>query len=165
MHAPLNLHSHLARGLLAVLLIVAAATSQAADDPDKPKRGDEFLLFRDTKVELPGGDSRTFARGTRGRVIQVEGAQVTAMIRGAKVAVPLDYIVAGRSGVAKLSGAIRERPEDWLNYLYRAFLRCQLKDYDAALKDVNRVPEDAHEYSYALIYRGLIRPCPESCVS
>lgn len=141
--------------LITALAALAAPIAVAADAPSL-KRGDEFILFRDTRVELPGGKSRTLSRGTRGRVIEVQGPQVIAIVDGAKLPVAADNIVSGRSGVARISAEIRARPDDWLNYLIRADLRRQFKDYDEALKDIAAVPEDAAEYANALFYRGLI---------
>lgn len=142
-----------------VLLIVCSSTgiAHAADDADKPKRGDEFLLFRETQVELPGGDSRTCDRGTRGRVIQVEGLKVVAMIRGAKVEVPLDNIVSGRAGIARVTDAIRRNPADWAFRLIRADLYCNAGDFRAAIADVDAVPRDSDIFRHALFARAMIQ--------
>lgn len=146
------------RGLaVAAALAVASTVSSAQNAADRPQRGDAFLIYRETRVALPGGKMRLLAAGTWGRAVAIEGPTVVGIVNGAKLSVPLANVACGRSGVARLSAEIRDRPTDWSLYLYRADLRRKLKDYDAALEDVAAIPEDASEYPSRMVYLGVIK--------
>lgn len=102
------------RGLaVAAALAVASTVSSAQNAADRPQRGDAFLIYRETRVALPGGKMRLLAAGTWGRAVAIEGPTVVGIVNGAKLSVPLANVACGRSGVARLSAEIRDRPTDW----------------------------------------------------
>jgi tetratricopeptide (TPR) repeat protein len=143
--------------VLAATVIVAASATFAQDSTDRLARGDSFLIFRDTKIDLSDGKTRDIDSGTWGKVVGIEGQTVIAMIGGAKLPVPLANVASGRSGVARLSTEIRRTPNGWSLYLYRADLRRTLKDFDAALDDLAAIPKHAPQYPSSTVYRGVIR--------
>jgi tetratricopeptide (TPR) repeat protein len=132
------------------------ANVNAQGEPEKLQRGDEFTVFRDTQGTLQNGDKRLLRRGKRCRTIDPAGAQLTALVDGAKLKIDRNDIVFGRSGIRRVTDEINRNPGDWTLRLIRADLYGEAKNITAALADIDAVPKDAPQFPYALFLRAML---------